>query len=180
MSSALGWIGELVYWFASWLPHLVLVRKTERAVKFVRGKTSEIGPGLHIFWPITTEVEVHPVVRQVLGLGAQTLTTQDGHAVVADGILVYSIVDLHAFLVENYDTEDSLGDVGQAGVRKAVVSRTFEKIQEARAEVDNLLTREAQKLLAPFGVEVEHLRLVSFAKATVVDLILPDVPGVVG
>jgi len=171
MDAALGWIGDLVRWLTSWLPHLVLVRRTERGVKFIRAKTKEIGPGLHFFWPITTEVEVRPVVRQVMGLGTQTLTTDDGQAVIADGLLVFSIADLHTYLVENWEAEDSLGEVGQAGIRKAVVGIAFADIQRGMADVDNKLTREAQKLLARFGVEVELMRLTSFARAHVLNLV---------
>ena len=171
MQGALGWIGELVAWLVAWLPHVVLVSKTERAVKFIRGKTCEIGPGLHMYWPITTEVEVHAVVRQVLGLGPQTLTTEDDVSIVVDGILVFSIADLHVFKTENFEAEDSLTDLAQAAIRKAIVSETFAKVQKARADVDNRLTREAQKLLRPFGVEVEYMRIVSFAKAFVLNVI---------
>jgi regulator of protease activity HflC (stomatin/prohibitin superfamily) len=171
VDAALGWIGDLVSWLVSWLPHLVQVRKTERAVKFIRGKTAEIGPGLHLWWPITTEVEVRPVVRQVMGLGSQTLTTKDGQAVHVDGLLVYSIGDLHTYLVENWEAEDSLGEVGQAGIRKAVVNMDFDDIQRGMADVDNRLTKEAQKLLERFGVEVELMRLTSFSRAHVLNLV---------
>jgi len=171
MDAALGWIGDLVRWLTSWLPHLLLVRKTERAVKFIRAGTREVGPGLHLWWPITTQVEVRAVVRQVLGLGSQTLTTKDGQAVVADGLLVFSIKDLHAFLVENWNAEDSLGEVGQAGIRKAIVNMDFAAVQGAMADVDNRLTKEAQKLLESFGVDVELMRLTSFARAHVVNLV---------
>ncbi len=171
MDAALGWIGDLVRWLTSWLPHLVLVRRTERAVKFIRGHTREVGPGLHLWWPITTEVEVRPVVRQVMGLGSQTLTTKDSQPVIVDGLLVFTIGDLHTYLVENWEAEDSLGEVGQAGIRKAVVSEDFEDIQKGMADVDNRLTREAQKLLERFGVTVELMRLTSFARAHVVNLV---------
>lgn len=171
MDAALGWIGELVAWLVAWLPHLVLVRKTERAIKFIRGRTVEIGPGLHFYWPITTEVEVHPVVRQVLPLGVQTLTTEDGATVIVDGVLAFTISDLTLFKVENWEAEDSVSDLSQAGIRKAIVGRTFEQIQKARADVDNLLSKEAQKLLQPLGVSVEYLRIVSFARATVLNLV---------
>jgi regulator of protease activity HflC (stomatin/prohibitin superfamily) len=171
MDAALGWIGDLVRWVTSWLPHLVLVRRTEGAVKFIRARTKEMGPGLHFFWPITTEVEVRPVVRQVMGLGTQTLTTQDGQAVIVDGLLVFTIGDLHTYLVDNWEAEDSLGEVGQAGIRKAIVNMDFDAIQKGMADVDNRLTREAQKLLEPFGVEVELMRLTSFARTHVVNLV---------
>jgi regulator of protease activity HflC (stomatin/prohibitin superfamily) len=116
-------------------------------------------------------METRPVVRQVMGLGTQTLTTKDGQAVIVDGLLVYSIKDLHTYLVDNWEAEDSIGEVGQAGIRKAVVGMEFDGIQKGMADVDNRLTREAQKLLEPFGVEVELMRLTSFAKAHVVNLV---------
>lgn len=171
MDGALGWIGELIRWLAAWVPRIILVTKRERAVKFIRGHTVEVGPGMHMWWPITTEVEVRPTVRQVMGMGSQTLTTKDGQAVIVDGLLVYSISDLTTYLVENWEAEDSIGEVGQAGIRKAVVSTDFDEIQKAMADVDNRLTKEAQKLLERFGVEAELMRLTSFARAHVVNLV---------
>jgi regulator of protease activity HflC (stomatin/prohibitin superfamily) len=110
VDAALGWIGELARWLSAWVPRLVHVLAYQRAIKFVRDHTEEIGPGLHLYWPITTQVEAKAVCRQVLNLASQTLVTKDGKTVAASGVVVYEITDLHRFLVENFDAEQSLGD----------------------------------------------------------------------
>lgn len=147
------------------MPRLGHVPKGRRAVKFVRGRTVEVGPGLHLYWPITTAFTTYPVVRQVLDVPAQTLTTKDGRTVVAGGLVVFSIDDLTVFLVENYEAEDSVSELAQAGIRKAIVSKTFEEVQGGRADLDNKLTTEAQKVLKTLGVTVEFMRLTDFAEA---------------
>lgn len=168
--SAFGWIGELAHWLAEWMPHLLHVPKGQRAIKFIRGRTEEKGPGLHWYWPVTTTPSAYPVVRQVLSLPTQTLTTKDGRTVIAGAVVVYSIANLTAFMVENYDAEDSVGELSEAGVRKAVTERTFKQLQDAQADVDSRLSARTQRLLAPLGVEVEYVRLTDFAPSSVVSL----------
>ena len=172
MTTAFGWIGQLVSWFGEFVPRWELIRKTERAVKFLPGgKTRYCKPGIVWYWPATTELEIHPVVRQVIELQPQTLMTKDEVPVYASGVLVYKITDLHTFLVDNYDAADSLDDLGQIAVREAIVRKTFDTVQASRAEIDNLLTREAAKALTSFGVEVEACRLTDFTRARVLNLV---------
>lgn len=171
MDAALGWIGELVRVIASVFPRLVLVRKTEGAVKFVRDKAKVIGPGLHLWWPVTTEVVVQPVVRQVIELPAQTLLTSDRVAVVAGGVVIYKIDDLHAYLVDNYDAGESLVEAAQTGIRKAVVNMTLDDLQTHRATLDDRLTTAVRRAVDAFGVEVETARFTTFAPASVLSLV---------
>ena len=168
MDAALGWIGDLIRWLANIVPRLVLIRATHGAIKFVRAETREIGPGLHVWWPITTEIEEVPIVRQVLSLDQQVLETKDGETVVADGVLVYAVHDLHKYLVENYDADDNLTELAQAALREAILSLTFEEINSGRVKLDHRLTKRATELLKPFGIEVESLKLQSFAKGRVI------------
>lgn len=167
MDAALGWIGDLVRYCARLVPRLQLVRITERAVKFRWGKAVEVGPGLHWWWPVTTEMDIVPVVRQVLSLSEQTIQTSEGKTVVADAIIVYSITDLYTFLVENHDADANVAELAAAGVRKAILSTPLAEVVGGRAKFDNRLTSEAQKSLKGFGVEVEALRLQSFAEGHV-------------
>lgn len=172
MEAALGWIGEIFEWIGEFIPRWELVRATEGCVKFLPGgKTKVLGPGIHWYWPATTELETVPVVRQVADCQPQTLMTKDNEPVYVSGIVIYTISNLHAYMVENYDADDNMDDVLQTAIRKAIVNRTFEQIQEARADVDNILTREAQKALVEFGIEVEAARLTDFAKARVSNLV---------
>jgi hypothetical protein len=44
---------------------ILIIRATHGGVKWVRGKRIKaLGPGLHIWWPLTTEVEVIVTARQ--------------------------------------------------------------------------------------------------------------------
>lgn len=167
MDAALGWLGDLVRWLANIVPRLVLIRATHGAVKFVRAKTVKIGPGLHVFWPITTEIEIVPVVRQVLNLDQQVLETKDGKTVIADGVVVYVVIDLHKFLVENFNADDNLKELAGAALRDAILSLTFEEINSGRVKLDHRLTKRAREALENFGVEVESMKLQSFAQGHV-------------
>lgn len=172
MEAALGWIGAIFEWFGQFFPRWDLVRANEQAVKYLPGgRTKVLDPGIYWYWPVTTEVVVHPVCRQVLDSQPQTLMTKDNKPVYVAGIVIYKITDLHTYLVENYDAEANLDDILQTAVRKAVVARDFDKIQEGRADMDNVLTREAQKALADFGVEVEAARLTDFSLARVANIV---------
>ncbi len=167
MDSALGWIGDVFRFFGKIFPRLTLVRSTHRGVKFVRDKTLEIGPGLHVYWPITTEVEIHPVVRQVISLEQQIIQTKDQKTVIADGVVVFAIGDIHRFLTENFDAEENIAELAQAGLRQAILSLTLEEIDSGRVKLDNRLTREANSALAGFGVNVESVRLQSCSEGRV-------------
>lgn len=171
MDAALGWVGDLARYLAQLLPRWVHVAETEQAVMFRRGGHVLRRPGVHFYWPLWTQVTVHPVVRQVVAVPPQGLVTLDERAVVVDAVLTFSICDLERFLVDNYDAEESLGDVAQAAVRRAVCSQSFPAIQEARAQLDKVLTREATKVMRPFGVEVEVLRLRTFVPAAAAHLL---------
>ena len=167
MDAALGWIGDLVRYFARLVPRLQLVRITEGAIKFRRAKALEVGPGLHWWWPVTTEIDVYPVVRQVISLEQQMIQTGEGKTIVVDGVIVYTIDDLYTFCVENDDAEENMAELAQAGMRKAVLGTPFEEINGGRAKFDNRLTTEAQKSLKGFGVAIETMRLQSCTEGTV-------------
>ena len=167
MDAALGWIGDLIRYFARLVPRLQLVRITERAVKFRRAKALEVGPGLHWWWPVTTEMDVYPVVRQVMSLAQQMIQTHEGKTIVVDGVLVYTVEDLYTFCVDNHDAEENMAELAQAGMRKAVLSTSMEEIGSGRAKFDNRLTTEAQKSLKGFGVAIESMRLQSCSEGTV-------------
>ena len=172
MDAAFSWIGEIADWVAQFVPTWTLVRATEGAVKFLPGgKTKVLGSGIHWYWPVTTEVETLPVVRQVLDTQPQTIMTKDHEPVYIAGLVVYTIVDLHKFMVENFDAEDSLDDIVQTAIRKTIVNRDFLTIQQARADVDKRLTTDVQKALEPFGIEVEAARITDFSRARVTNMV---------
>lgn len=186
MDAALGWIGDLIYWVSRIFPRLLHVVSTRRVVFFVRSGTVEKGPGLHVFWPVWTKPVTYPVVRQVLDLPEQKVTTSDGQSVVVDGVVTYSIADLSTFLAQNYEAEDSITDLACVGVQTAITGRSFSEIQTDRADegrtlaLETRLRRDVAEALAPFGVEVERVRLAQFAKARVFAFSSSGAAGTIG
>lgn len=166
-------IGSFLESFASLFPRLFIVRKTEEGIKFKKGEiVIKLGPGLHIYWPLVSEIEVVPVVRQTLNLNSQTLMTQDGITVIASGVVVYTIKNITTYLVENYDAEESIAEVASGSVRDVIVNRTLKDIQEnSRNTTDRALTKAASEVLDVFGIEVEYLRLTDFAKARIINIV---------
>jgi regulator of protease activity HflC (stomatin/prohibitin superfamily) len=177
MDSALGWIGELVAWIANWIPQLFHVKITEKAIKYIKDKARLVEPGIHVYWPITTQVETYPVVRQVMELPNQTVVCKDETSpggttnVVVGGVVIYSITDLYMFMVDNYDAADSMSEAAQTGIRKAVLAESVQSINAGRAAIDHRLTREVQNVVKTFGVEVETARLTTFAPTQVLSLL---------
>ena len=168
----MGWIGELFAWFADLFPRWLIVRATESGVKFQCGKHVRVlKPGIRWYWPAFTDIETETVVRQTLNLDAQTLMTEDGKTVIASGVIVFHITDIIKFLVENFDADEAIAEVAGSALRKFVISKTVDEIQKGRAAMDNALTKETQKLLTDFGVEVEYARLVSFSTARVINFV---------
>jgi regulator of protease activity HflC (stomatin/prohibitin superfamily) len=170
--SAFAWIGDLVSWITDWIPTWEIVHVNEAGVKYVRGKdASELTPGFHWYWPVTSTIETHHTCRQVLGVTTQTLTTSDGVPVVAGGVLVFRIVDVLKYEVENLDADDSLDQVLQAAIRRVVISKEFDVLQKTTVEADKALKREASKLTEPYGIDVEECRLTDFARCRVLSLV---------
>jgi len=146
LGSALAWLSELVNWFGRWVPRIFQVRVSERAIKYVRGRAVVCEPGLHVYWPMTSETDQIFVTRQVIKLRSQALVTKDGITVEVGAFLVYAVADIYKFLVENYDAKDSASVIALGAVRRAVAMRTFEQLREGRADIDNTLAAQARTL----------------------------------
>ena len=130
---------QFIQLLVSFIPRFTVVRKTDRGVKFVRGKKVKVlEPGLRWYWPLVTEIEVVNVQRQVLKLPVQTLYTSDEKTVIAGGVVVYSIEDIYKYLVENYDAEDSIAEVAAACLRDIVISKTVKEIQRTPGTVPTM------------------------------------------
>ena len=67
MESAFAWLNQLIEAVFRFCPRIVIVRATHAGVKWVHGwKVKAMPPGLHWYWPLTTEVEVLVTARQTL------------------------------------------------------------------------------------------------------------------
>ena len=83
-------------------------------------------PGLRVYWPLVTEVDVIPTARQTHNLPTQALTTSDGKKVVVSGVVVYRIKDIVATMARNWDVSDTLNDISMVAITKIITTHTFE------------------------------------------------------
>lgn len=142
-------------------------------VLFVRGKNIRpFGAGRVVWFPLWTTMLTCAVVRQVLDIDVQTVTTKDGHSVIVAGVATYRISDHVVYLTENFEAEHSLDEAIAAALRQVVVGKTWDEIHNNdRNTTDNALTREAGKMLEEFGVTVERVRLTSLSRAKVINVV---------
>ncbi len=168
------WIGEALTWVADWIPRPRIVNLTEAGVQFWFGsRVRVVKPGWRLDWPALAELTIVPVARQVLNLEPSTLTTKDGHAVVAGGVVIFRVSDVRKYLVDNHDADEGIAEAARMALRDAVVGHTLDEVQESdgRKKLDRRLTAAAQTTLEPFGVSVERLSLTDFAKAQVLNVV---------
>lgn len=169
MEAALAWIGYIVEWLGLFIPRLVIVRSTHAGVRFRYGKqATAIKPGLCVYWPIVTEVEVIAVARQTLNLPSQSLTTKDGHRVVVGGMVVYSITDVVASMAKAWDVADAIKDVSMSAITKVITKMEYADILgDITGDVQAAITKETRRTLKSFGVRVYRTAITDFSKAIV-------------
>lgn len=164
-------IYELVHWCVQWcVPAVCMIEHTDRAVKVTAGKVEELGPGYHWWHRRASKVYFTNVMRQTSALDDQLLTTKDGKTVRVGGMLVYQIVDITKYLVENEDADDGAEEMAAHALREVVIGSTFAEMQEPRTRKRDELTKSAQEMLSEFGLRVHYLRLTTFAETTARDL----------
>ena len=126
METAFAWLGEIMNWVGKWFPRLLIVRSTHAGVRFRHGKRPEaLLPGLRVYWPLVTEVDVIPTARQTHNLPTQALTTSDGKKVVVSGVVVYRIKDIVATMARNWDVSDTLNDISMVAITKIITTHTL-------------------------------------------------------
>ena len=166
--SALAWLGDLVEFFADLVPRIDICTAKQAGVKFTKGKVKPITPGLFMYWPVITEVELVETSRQTLNLASQTLTTADGYAVLVSAVVVYRVEDPTTVLVEVSDWEDTLGDAALGAVVDVVGGSDFDYIREnLNGEIEKKIRHKTRLALKPYGIKVERAFLSDFAECKV-------------
>lgn len=165
IDQAFGWLGQIMGAIGSLVPRLVIVKTSDRALKYRRGNDLVLlGPGLHVYWPLVTELEWCSVVRQIMVHRPHVLETRDGVPVVVSGVTALRIVDPIRYLAENEDPERTMDDAAAAALRQVVVSEDYDTLGQALAATDARLTKATRRALRAFGARVEYTRLTDFAR----------------
>lgn len=175
MESAFAWLNQFFQAVYQFFPRILIVRATHGGVKWVRGKKIvPLGPGLHVYWPLTTEVEVLVTARQTLAIPDQVMVTKDGKKVAFKTLVVYRIPDVvRAIGKVNWDVDTTINDMTQAAVARVIVTHTYDEVVQGLADqsLTMTLTREVRKELRQFGVHVSRCKLVDFADCKVFKLL---------
>src|SRR2546425_3741648 len=166
MESAFTWLSQLVEWLGKFFPRLVVLDKTEGAIKYVRGwKPKYCGPGLHWYWPIVTFWSSYPIVRQTDRLQTQTIVTTDDKTIVVDGIIVYSVSDLMKLLTTVHQAEIAVKDITLTAIHDVCCQMTWEELkgEQRRGTLDTKLKNTTQRALNDYGVSVVKVMLTDLA-----------------
>lgn len=173
MDAAFAWLGNIMTWFGDFIPKVVVLPTTDRAVKFVGGsRVVAMEPGFHVYWKFRTRWVQLPVVAQTLDLRPQKLVTADDKTVLIGSLVSYEINDITKALAETWNVDATIKDaVLRAGTR-VVLAHDWEGLKnEARkGTLDTKLRGEAQKALEPYGVRVLEMSLTDLAPTKVYSL----------
>lgn len=178
---ALDWLGDIAQWILTLVPRLVLVRKTHAGVKFTRGRAIVLKPGLHLVWPVWSEVEKVCVVRQTVNLPYQCLVASDGTGVVVAVTVVYTISDAMAALTGTDNLVDTVLDISHLAVKRVVQTCLTGELRDGSIKrngrsynLDKLLRKRLSLDLSTYGVSVKQAFISEIAFPLMVRMIGAD------
>lgn len=175
MGEALAWIGELVQWFARFIPRFEIIPPTHAAIRY-NSRTDEVTAlksGWHWYWPVLHDFQRYPVKRQTIDLRPQKLTTKDDKVILVGALIAYEIKDIKAILAETWDAEETTRDSALRATTRVVLGLAWDELKEEarKGTLDTKLRREAQKALEPYGVSVLEMSLTDLTPTRVYALV---------
>lgn len=154
--TAFEWLGTLGDGLLKFLPRLIVIRSTQHGVLFRFGRHPRLcRPGLRIWWPLVSDLELIDTAVDTIGLESQTVRTADGRTIGASGWITFKITDPLAALTEYTDYLETLQETA-AGVIAQVLSKTTEKDID---KISRALTEEFNRQQALVGLKVVQFSL---------------------
>lgn len=150
----------------AWIPRVLIVRSTHGGVQWKTKLTDddaepeviELKPGLHWYWPLTSDIDLIVTARRPVDIPTMSLLTKDGKSVIVSAAVVFRINDVIKALGEkNWDVDSTLVDVTQSVIFNAVRSRTFAELLDQPTALLNELTENTKKGVSKFGILVESV-----------------------
>jgi regulator of protease activity HflC (stomatin/prohibitin superfamily) len=178
MEAAFAWLGQIFEALLKFFPRVTIVRATHAGVKWRWGyKVLPMNPGLHVWWPLVTDIEVVPIARQTISLPVQVQTTKDGKKAVIGTIVVYRIYDIvSAIGKRNWDVDSTVNDISQGAIARVIATHTFDEIMQGMADgsIVKRLTHGVRRELRSFGIRVMQAKIVDLAECRVWKLVTND------
>lgn len=156
---ALDWLGDLIVVVGNLIPRLFLVKQTHAAVIFTRSRAKALRPGMHIYWPVCSEVKQICVVRQTINLPYQTLTTKDKYGIVVAVTVVYTINEPLSALTTTDDILDTIQDISHWAVKRVITECNMSELIDGQInskKLDTIIRHRMQNDLRSYGVCVKQ------------------------
>jgi regulator of protease activity HflC (stomatin/prohibitin superfamily) len=142
------------------IPRLRHVKSTHGAVLFWWGRSYLLKSGLHVYWPVCSEIVEASMVRRTHNLTYQDLVTSDDVQATIAVTVVYQIVDVHAAITKTDDIADTISDLAGRAIIEICGDSTAKEVRRRRKDdgrkIDLLLRRMMSHDLAEFGVKVRR------------------------
>jgi regulator of protease activity HflC (stomatin/prohibitin superfamily) len=172
--AALSWLSDIFDTLLRLFPHLKIVKVTQGGVKMRRGsEVVVLTPGLWWYWPLITTVDVVTTVRDTVDLNGQTFTTKDGKSVLASGMVMYAVSDVHKLLTTAPDYTNTICDVAMNVIHDVLIQYEWAQLREGitNGTLGKELKKETQRELRSFGIEVISLGLKDLAPVRVFKIV---------
>jgi hypothetical protein len=146
-------------WAMNWFPRIAVLHQYEGGVRVYGDSVRTLKPGWYWWVPNVHEILTDNVVRKARATPDQLLLTLEGKRVRVGSVLVFRVVEIQRWLVENEDPDEAILTEAERVVREAITSG-----------VEGDLTFLAREILEPaFGVEIERLAVTNFAETDAID-----------
>jgi len=170
----------------AWLPRVVLVNVTQRAVRFRRGQEPVLlEPGFHWYLPLTTTVELTSILLDASEFKPTVLPTSDGKTVAIGFVIVWKIDPKNVIKAATTcdSPEGMIGEQGESLLPEIVAGHSNDELlarirgDRGMKTINSKLTADASSLLGEYGLTVVSAR-VNFLAPTKVFRLLTDTPEV--
>lgn len=167
----LDWLNTVMTAFGNLFPRLLIIKSTHAGVRFRNGsRPSAVTPGIRIFWPLVTIIDILPVVRQTMELTRQTLTTRDHVSIAIGTIVIYTIDDIVAALTTTDDLNDTIYDVAKGAVLEVVGDMDYSTLVSESKTVNHEIAKKVRHNLKTFGVAVQNAYIINFTRTLSITL----------
>ena len=157
---------DLVVEFIELFQVFVFVDEFEEGVVLRRGRFNRtVKPGMRWILPLGQEdIIVVNVKPEPMYLDLQSLHTEDGYACNLQVGVIWRVVDVKLFLVENEDTKDIVGMLASGVVRDSVQGCKWTELTEVG--YPNTLRAPMNRKVRKRGAEIDEVVVQDFAAGT--------------
>lgn len=162
---------DLLIQCVGWFVPFCVIDDFEKAIVLRFGRYHRtLEPGFHWLVPLEVERVISDnVVPRLLNLGAQSLTTQDGHQVVIGAIVTARIHDIKKSILDVENVDAAVQDSCYAEIASVVHAHTWDEMQAEG--INEELRIACRKRAFGYGVEIMRVQASDLARCKTLRLI---------